>query len=97
VHPPVPVAEFEHYVNEMKANENYEFQKEYDVSNGNTWKIAYRMQKCGIDLCFEQEWLATAISCKSIFTFLSERPRDFSLVSLAYHFIGHCIRLFKPQ
>jgi hypothetical protein len=26
----------------MKANENYEFQKEYDVSNGNTWEIAYR-------------------------------------------------------
>ena len=42
MHPPVPVAEFAHYVNEMKANENYEFQKEYDVSNGNTWKIAYR-------------------------------------------------------
>jgi hypothetical protein len=42
MHPPVPVAEFAHYVNEMKANENYEFQKEYDVSNGNTLEIAYR-------------------------------------------------------
>jgi hypothetical protein len=42
VHPAVPVAEFAHYVNEMKANENYEFQKEYEVSNGNTWEIAYR-------------------------------------------------------
>ncbi len=31
-HPLVPVAEFAHYVNEMKANENYEFQSEYDVS-----------------------------------------------------------------
>ena len=31
-HPPVPVEEFAHYVNEMKANNNYEFQKEYDVS-----------------------------------------------------------------
>ncbi|CAB4035390.1 receptor-type tyrosine- phosphatase S [Paramuricea clavata] len=43
VHPPVPIAEFEHYVNEMKANENYEFQKEYDdlPSNTNTaWEVA---------------------------------------------------------
>ncbi|CAB4001321.1 receptor-type tyrosine- phosphatase S-like isoform X11 [Paramuricea clavata] len=43
VHPPVPVAEFAHYVNEMKANDNYEFQKEYDdlPSNTNTaWEVA---------------------------------------------------------
>jgi hypothetical protein len=25
--------EFEHYVNELKVNSNYEFQREYDVSN----------------------------------------------------------------
>jgi hypothetical protein len=31
-HPAVPVAEFAHYVNEMKARENYAFQGEYDVS-----------------------------------------------------------------
>ena len=31
-YPPVPIAEFAHHVNELKANKNLEFQKEYDVS-----------------------------------------------------------------
>ena len=31
-YPPVPVEEFAHYVNEMKADKNYEFEKEYKVS-----------------------------------------------------------------
>ena len=31
-HPPVPVEEFAHYVNEMKENDYDAFQKEYDVS-----------------------------------------------------------------
>ena len=31
-YPPVPVEEFAHYVNEMKANKSYEFEKEYEVS-----------------------------------------------------------------
>ena len=31
-YPPVSVEEFAHYVNEMKANNNYEFEKEYEVS-----------------------------------------------------------------
>ena len=31
-HPPVPVAEFAHYVNELKENDNYAFQSQYDVS-----------------------------------------------------------------
>ena len=31
-HSPIPVAEFAHYVSELKANDNYEFQSEYDVS-----------------------------------------------------------------
>lgn len=29
---PVPIAEFVNHVNELKGSENYEFQKEYDVS-----------------------------------------------------------------
>ena len=31
-YPPVPVEEFAHYVKEMKAKDNYEFEKEYEVS-----------------------------------------------------------------
>ena len=31
-YPPVPVEEFAHYVNEMKAKNNYKFEKEYEVS-----------------------------------------------------------------
>jgi hypothetical protein len=33
-HSPVPLAEFSHYVKELKANDNHEFQKQYDVSQG---------------------------------------------------------------
>ncbi|CAB3997379.1 receptor-type tyrosine- phosphatase epsilon-like isoform X2 [Paramuricea clavata] len=42
-HPPVPVAEFAHYVNELKANEKHEFQKQYDDLPKNTktsWEVA---------------------------------------------------------
>ena len=31
-YPPVPVEEFAHYVNQMKANNKHEFEKEYEVS-----------------------------------------------------------------
>lgn len=37
-HAPVPIAEYAHYVNELKANDNEELQKEYDVSNRNKVK-----------------------------------------------------------
>ncbi|CAB3995581.1 receptor-type tyrosine- phosphatase epsilon-like isoform X1 [Paramuricea clavata] len=42
-HPPVPVAEFAHYVNELKANEKHEFQKQYDDLPKNmktSWEVA---------------------------------------------------------
>ena len=42
-YPPVPVEEFAHYVKEMKAKDNYEFEKEYEVSirirNVNFWLV----------------------------------------------------------
>ncbi|CAB4034452.1 receptor-type tyrosine- phosphatase delta-like, partial, partial [Paramuricea clavata] len=42
-YPPVPVAEFAHYVNELKANDNCEFQKQYDHLPKNiktSWEVA---------------------------------------------------------
>ena len=33
-HPPVPIAEYAYYVNELKANDKEEFEKEYNVSSG---------------------------------------------------------------
>ena len=43
-HPPVPIPEYAHYVNELKENDNEEFEKEYDVSNGNKMKNMFIMR-----------------------------------------------------
>ncbi|XP_028417344.1 receptor-type tyrosine-protein phosphatase F-like [Dendronephthya gigantea] len=42
-HSPVLIADFAHHVNELKANENYEFQKEYDALPTNlniSWEVS---------------------------------------------------------
>ena len=40
-HPPVPISEFAHYVNEMKEKDNGEFNKEFEVRTKIDLQITY--------------------------------------------------------